>query len=446
MLKKNEKHRVAIEGLTGLGSGFTKINGMTVFVENAVPGDIVELLIVKVKKTYAYGKITEIIVPSSDREVPRCPVQHQCGGCSLMQVAYSSQIYHKQKQIVDALVLGGGYERRGIEALIEPTAALEIPYHYRNKVVFPVREVEGAIKVGFFKKNSHIPVDFYDCHIQQSGNKDLIDAIIKGMKTHGISAYNEDTHTGLIRGIFIREGHVSGERMVALIVNSKNFVPKPEFLEGIEAAENILINYNTKKDNTLLSHEFKVVKGRDYIEDTIGETKFQIALNAFYQINGPLCAQAYEEILSLCELTGEETVLDAYCGIGTIALYVAKQAKAVYGIEVVPEAIVNATANAQLNGITNAQFTQGLAEEKIKDYPHMDVAILDPPRKGVDPAVIETLRQMKPKKLIYLSCNPLTLARDLKLLKDMYQLKTVKGYDFFAHSAHVETLVSLERI
>ena len=445
MIKKNDKYTVTIEDLTGMGSGVAKIEGITIFIENAVPGDVAEILILKVKKTYGYGKIIELITPSQNRVEPICPVAHQCGGCSIMQMDYATQLSYKSKQVLDAFVYTGGFDRDKIIKLMKQPKSLENPYHYRNKVIFPVREINGKITVGFFKKNSHVPVDYYDCFISDKENKIIIDNIIGAMKEHGISAYNENTHSGLVRGIFIRRGFVTKETMVALVVNDKNFVPSQAFIDKINA-DNILINYNTKKENTLLTDNSAVVKGRDYIEDFIGNANFRISLNSFYQVNSVLCKELYDEIIEMAKPTKEDVLLDAYCGIGTIALYMADYVKEVYGVEIVPQAIKNANTNKEINKIKNANFLLGLAEEKIKEFDtKMDIVVLDPPRKGVDEVLIEELLKMQPQKIIYVSCNPITLARDLKKLCEVYQLNEIRPYDFFAHSSHVETIVSLTK-
>ena len=428
-VKKNEIYQTKISDLSHLGTGVAKINDYVVFVENVLPSDYCEIKIIKVGKKYGFGKLVQIIEPSPLRELnPErlCPVWDKCGGCSLLHMKYENQIEYKN---IDS------YN--------------ESPYHYRNKVTYPVRDIDGEIKIGFYKKNSHDIIESHSCIISQPVFLQIINFIKKIMLVYNITAYNEENHTGLLKNIFIRQGQNSKEIMIGLVFNHNKYTPPKDFINQVISnfphVKSIMVNYNNKITNVALGKTNKVIYGKDYIIDTIGHIKFRISLNSFYQINSQQCQQLYDDIIDFAGFSGTEKVIDAYCGIGTIALYIAKHVDYVHGIEVVPQAIENAKENAKLNTIENTGFTCGAVEDVISVLidDSIDTVIVDPPRKGLEPVFIEAIKKIKPKKIMYVSCNPKTLERDIELLADKYNVVKTKLYDFFPNSLHIESLVML---
>lgn len=445
MIKKNQQYEVEIKDISHLGSGVAKINNFIVFIDMALPGDILKVLIVKVKKKYGYGKILEIITPSLLRVKSVCPVFKSCGGCNFLHMDYSSQLSFKQKQFVN-LFENNGFNINHIKEVLQPIEHLNSPYNYRNKVIFPVGLRDYKIEIGFYKKNTHEIVDFINCHIQQKINQNILENIRKAMEVNGVKPYNEIEKTGIVRNIFIRQGHVSKEIMVALIINRNDYTFPSNFfskLISIQNVESILVNYNTKNSNAVLGQKTELIYGKPYIKDYIGSIKYNISLHSFYQINSIMCEKLYTDIVKFADFNGHETVMDAYCGIGTISLFIAKFVKKIFAIEIVPQAITDGKENAKINNITNVDFICGKVENLVNNFNEIDIAIIDPPRKGVEKNVIKALLSLRPKKIFYISCNPKTLVRDLELLSPTYEINIIKTYDFFPHSLHIESLTVL---
>ncbi len=445
-VEKNKIYTAVINDIGETGMGIGKIDGFTVFADGALPEEEVKVLIVKVKKNYCFGKVMEIVKPSPYRTEPVCPVFKKCGGCQLMNMTYEGQLAFKTKKVKDCIERIGGL--KGVE--VKDALGASNPYNYRNKAQFPV----GNGKIGFYAKHSHNIIDTEKCHIQNSINEAVVEAVRGYMKDNKVSAYDETTGKGIIRHIFTRIGKATGEVMVGLVINSNNIPKEYDFVKRIKAIDgvkSIMININKEKSNVILGRKSRVLWGKDTISDYIGDIKYDISLLSFYQVNPDQTKVLYEKALSLADLKGGETVMDIYCGIGTISLFLAQKAKKVYGIEIVEEAIEDAKKNAVVNGIENAEFFAGKAEEVIPklyvDGIKADVVVVDPPRKGCDINVINTIIDMKPEKVVYVSCDPSTLARDLRLLADGgFEIKEVRPVDQFPHTVHVECVVLLSKV
>ena len=453
MIKKNELHDLAVTDLTYLGAGFAKVassepgdkgEGFAVFIDNALPGDVVSTKILKVKKNYAFGKIERILEPSPDRvAAPElyCPVWDKCGGCALLHMDYDAQLDHKREQAITA------FANEGLAIDFETISIGDEPFHYRNKAVYPVRAVmdKGNMtqRIGFFKKNSHMVIENFGCAIVQPVNEQILTLI----KSHKIVPYDETTGKGNLRHVFIRQAPSTGEIMVALVVNKNTYTPPKSLIESlakIKGMASIILNVNDQNTNVAIGKVSRLLWGKETIRDTMGHVSFDISLHSFYQVNSEVCADLYQDIVSFAEFKGTENVLDAYCGIGTISLYIAHQVATVQGIEVVSQAVNNATENAVLNNIYNVNFTCDTVENALAvNKSQVDTVILDPSRKGLDPTVIDALLDMSPEKILYVSCNPKTLARDIKALSAQYTITKTKLYDFFPHSLHIESLVML---
>ncbi|MGN1318939.1 MAG: 23S rRNA (uracil(1939)-C(5))-methyltransferase RlmD [Lachnospirales bacterium] len=451
MIKKNEIYNIKITDLGTQGEGIGKIDGYTLFVKNALPDEICKVLVVKANKNYGYGKVLEIIEKSPYRIDPVCPVAGKCGGCTLQHLEYSQQLKRKQNKVKQNIERIGGFS--DIEVL--ETIGMDFPYNYRNKAQYPVNYDKNGINMGFYSLGSHKIVNFDDCLIGSKNNKEILNAIRKFMTIFNISAYNEEKNTGLVRHILIREGYFTDEIMVCLVVNSNNFKYKKEFSDIISAIKNvksIVINYNKTKSNVILGDRCETIWGQDYITDKIGDLKFKISPLSFFQVNPKQTYKLYSKALEFADLKGNETVIDAYCGIGSISLFLAQKAKIVYGVEIVAPAIENANENAKINNITNAKFYTGKSEDIVpklyNEGVKADVMVVDPPRKGCDKSLLELIIKMKPEKIVYVSCDSATLARDLKILcqDDEYKIEKVQPVDMFPHSYHVETVVLMSRV
>lgn len=451
MLSKNSVCNVNIVDLSAEGSGVGKINNFIVFIEGALPGDTCEIKIIKVKKTYAYGKILKIISPSIYRVESSCPVFKKCGGCTLHHLEYSAQLKIKKKQVENSLNRIGDIK----DIKVDSIEGMINPYNYRNKVQFPVRGNSKNIEVGFYQKSSHRVVDFDSCLIQNPINEKIINIVKNHMYKYGIHPYNEISHEGCVRHIFTRVGNVTNEVMVCLVVKGKNsnvIKNKEELIKELLKLPNmtsILLNYNNNKTNTILGDKVETLFGKDYIIDYIGNIEFKISCKSFYQINSTQAEKLYRKVLEFLNVNKTDVVLDIYCGIGTISLFLAEHAKKVFGVEVVEDAVQDAVENAKINNIQNIKFIVGKAEEVIPKYftkQSVDMAVLDPPRKGCHEDLLHSVLKIEPKKIIYISCNPSTLARDLKVLcKNDYKIVNVIPYDFFPHTMHVECIVQLVR-
>ncbi|MBR6401474.1 MAG: 23S rRNA (uracil(1939)-C(5))-methyltransferase RlmD [Firmicutes bacterium] len=451
--KKNCKYIADITGLGTNGEGIGKTDGFTVFVNGALPGEKVEVLLMKVKKNYAYGKLVRLIKPSKSRVKPACSLAGKCGGCSIQHMDYAAQLEYKQNMVRENLRRIGGFE----DVEVKPVIGMTEPYFYRNKEQYPVRSGKnGSIDIGFYAPASHRVVDCGRCLISHRGNERVISAVRSFMLKNGVKPYNEEEHSGTVRHILIRNGTKTNELMVCLVVNAERFTLKKqltEALSGLEGLKSIVINYNTQKTNVILGQECETIYGSDCISDYIGSLRFEISPLSFFQVNPVQTERLYDTALDFAALTGSETVIDAYCGIGTITLFLAQRAKQVYGIEIVPQAIENARKNAQNNHVENVEFIRGKSEEEVpalyaKRGISPDVMVVDPPRKGCDEALLSMLIKMSPKRIVYVSCDSATLARDLKILcgEGGYSLAKVQPVDMFPHSMHIENVVLLCRI
>lgn len=454
-LKKNQEVSLTIEDFTKEGEGLGKYQGFPLFVKDTVIGDEVKVSITKLKKNYGYARLVEIIKPSEDRVTPLCPVARQCGGCKLQQISYDKQLHFKKGLVEGCLTRIGGFEKEDIEQKMEPVYGMEEPWHYRNKAQFPVGyDKEGNLVAGFYAGRTHSIVANTDCAIQAKVTHPIVEKVLTYMRENKISAYDEKNHSGLIRHILTRVGFTTGEIMVCLIVNGtakqlKNINKLVDKLKEIEGMTSIIVNTNTDKTNKILGLHCETVWGQDYIEDYIGDIKYQIGPLSFYQVNPQQTKVLYSKALEYADLKGQELVWDLYCGIGTISLFLAQKAKQVYGVEIIKEAIDDARRNATLNHMDNVEFFVGKAEEIVpaqyeKTGIHPDVIVVDPPRKGCDAALLNTMLDMAPERIVYVSCDPATLARDLKILcAEKYTLEKVGVVDQFSHSVHVESVCLL---
>lgn len=433
------------------GEGIGKADGFTVFVKDAVIGDTIMAKIMKAKKNYGYGRLMEILKPSPYRVEPVCLSARQCGGCQLQAVSYEEQKVFKEKKLRGHLERIGGFT----EFPMEPLIGMDDPYHYRNKAQFPVgRNKEGRIVTGFYAGRTHAIIENRDCALGIPQNKDVLDRVIAHMEKYNIAPYDEATGKGLVRHIFVRYGFFTGELMVCLIINGQDLPHQRELVEKlceIPGMTSISLNMNKKRSNVILGDKVKTIWGEDYITDKIGDISYEISPLSFFQVNPKQTWKLYSKALEYADLHGEETVWDLYCGIGTISLFLAQKAKFVRGVEIVPAAIEDAKRNAQINHIENVEFFVGKAEEVLpreyeKNGVYADVIVVDPPRKGCDEMLLKTILKMQPKRVVYVSCDSATLARDLRFLCDNgYELKKVCGVDQFPQTVHVETVVLLSR-
>ena len=450
-MEKNERKRVQITDYTQEGLGVGRAEEMAVFVKDTVIGDIVEAGITKVKKTYAYGRVEKILKESPDRVSAPCPCARSCGGCQIQMMDYPAQLRFKEAKVREALCRIGGFEEETLPMM--PILGMDDPWRYRNKAQFPVGTgKDGKPAAGFYAGRTHHIIEQPDCLIGIKENSRIVSEVLDYMNTCRVLPYNEETGKGLMRHIMIRKGFRSGQIMVCLVINGKE-LPEPERLTErlcrIPGVVSISINRNTKNTNVIFGAETELLFGEPYIEDSIGEIRYQISPRSFYQVNPVQTEKLYRAALEFAGLTGKETVWDLYCGIGTISLFLAQKARRVFGVEIIPEAIEDARRNAALNGIRNTSFLVGKAEEVLPQRcgtgkERADVIVVDPPRKGCDGKVLETMLQMAPVRIVYVSCDPATLARDLKVLcAERYHLEKVQPCDMFPHSIHVETVCLL---
>jgi len=443
-----------VTGLNHEGAGVGRHEGYTLFVPKALPGERIRARVVHAKKNFGFADLQEILQPSANRVAPPCPVFDQCGGCSLQHLDYAQQLLHKQQIVKDNLRRIGGFPVEGEGAVpVHPTLGMDNPWRYRNKAQVPIGEREGGLIAGFYAEGTHDIIDINECLIQHEANDEVVLAVKRIASKLEIPAYDEVNHTGLLRHVVAKVGASTGDVMVVL-VTTEAFIPRREqLIEAIRlavpAVKSIVQNINERKTNVIFGDETKTLWGDDVIYDYIGPIKFAISARSFYQVNPDQTRVLYEKTLEYAGLSGEENVIDAYCGIGTISLFLAQKAKRVYGVEIVPEAIADANRNAALNGIENATFEVGPAEVVIPAWKEKgiraDVIVVDPPRKGCDEALLTTILQMKPKRVVYVSCNPSTLARDLKVLAEEYEVVEVQPVDMFPHTGHVESVASLVR-
>ena len=452
MLKKNDLITVRIDAIGNDGEGIGRADGYPLFIKDALPGDLAEVRITKAKKTYGYARLEKILEASPDRTTPQCALHRRCGGCQIQALSYEKQLSYKQQKVRENLIRIGGFS----EPEVLPVLGMENPYHYRNKAQFPFgKDKEGRIVTGFYAGRTHTIVPGTDCAIGVRENKEILELILQFMNRHGIEPYNESTGKGLLRHVLIRKGFATGELMVCLVINGRSF-PKAELLADalfkIPGMTSFSLNINRKNTNVILGEEVIPVRGKTYITDRIGDISYQISPLSFYQVNPAQTEKLYRTALDYAQLTGNETVWELYCGIGTISLFLAQKAGKVFGVEIVPQAVEDARRNAELNGMENVEFFEGKAEEVLpekyeKEGIRADVIVVDPPRKGCDEACLNTMLKMEPERIVYVSCDSATLARDLKILCEdgRYQIEKVQPVDMFPHTAGVETVVKLVR-
>ena len=520
--KKNDLVTVTIEDVGSEGEGIGRVDGFTLFVKDAVVGDTVLAKIVKNKKSYAYARLEKVLEASPFRVEPPCPFHRQCGGCQLQALSYEKQLEFKNRKIRNSLVRIGGFDEYYVDRRMEPILGMEEPWRYRNKAQYPVgTDREGNVVTGFYAGRTHSIIANTNCLLGAEENQEILEIILGHMRVNKISAYDEAAGEGLVRHILIRKGFTSGEIMVCLVLNKKmtnmsykktrnpegagtisaedrgvvsaedgeipsydsesqlcsyEFIPEQgELLWKLGQIKNmtsVSVGINTDRTNVIMGKEFYTIWGKSAISDVIHmrdmtkegfpftgrELTFHISPLSFYQVNPVQTEKLYSTALEFAGLTGQETVWDLYCGIGTISLFLAGSAKKVYGVEIVPQATRDARENARHNGITNAEFFMGKAEEVLpefytqgkgdssdSDMLHPDVIVVDPPRKGCDEACLATMLKMQPNRIVYVSCDPATLARDLRVLCDGgYEVKRIRGCDMFPQSVHVECVIMMQ--
>lgn len=523
MLKKNDMIELKIEDMGVDGEGIGRYEGMAFFVKDALIGDEIKARVTKLKKNYGYARVEEIVMPSACRVEPECALHKRCGGCQIQAMAYTEQLKYKQNKVRGNLIRIGGFAEDFVDEVMLPVVGMETPYRYRNKAQFPIgRDKEGNIIAGFYASRTHSIIPVEDCKLGVPENKEVLDAVLAYMRENHVEPYDETTGKGLVRHVLIRYGFTTKELMVCLIINGRKIPAQQDLVDRLcqlDGMTSISINQNMKNTNVILGDVTETIWGQTYITDYIhlracgrDRTKRQHAKNAaevmeqqaavgsadefaltdtaiayrispqsFYQVNPVQTEKLYSLALDYAGLTGKETVWDLYCGIGTISLFLAQRAGKVYGVEIVPQAIEDAKNNAKLNGITNAEFFVGKAEEVLPEFYeresrkllnakasdkehgiesklgagmavagadmlHPDVIVVDPPRKGCDEKCLETMIQMQPERIVYVSCDSATLARDLRILCDGgYELKKVRAVDQFGNTTHVESAVLLQR-
>ena len=448
MLEKGKIYDAVISDYTAEGQGVAKIDGCAVFIPNAIVGERVRVRIEKAQKTWAAGKITEILEKSPHRVNRECPVAKLCGGCDFWHMDYEEETRLKAERVRQAL------NRIGGEALEEmPILAAPDCHSYRNKAQYPVASQKGRVYAGFFKAGTHQVVENPRCLILPEETDRIRKIVIDYVNHYRISAYDEQTHKGLLRHIYVRRGAVSGQVLVCLVVNGRSLPHTEDLVKRLQTVPGfttLVLSVNTKKGNTILGDAFITLYGPGYIEDTLCGLNFRLSARSFYQVNHHQAQRLYEAAIGQAQITKEDTVLDLYCGVGTITLCMAKAAGKVIGVEVIPQAVADAKDNAKRNGIENAEFFCGDAGEAALALEakgiKADVVVVDPPRKGLNAQTIEALARFAPRRIVYVSCDPATLARDVALLKERgYVLRNAMAADLFPRCAHVESVVCLIR-
>ena len=485
-MQKGDILTVEITDLTNEGLGVGKSDGFPLFIKDSVPGDVIKTKVIKLKKSYGYGRLMEIVTPSADRVEPFCPSHRACGGCQLQTMSYESQLRFKLNKVKNNLVRIGGFDPSYVESICEGIGGMDVPERYRNKAQFPVGiDKNGEIVCGFYAARSHDIIPVNDCGIGVAENEKILDIIKSWMKDYGISAYDEISHSGVLRHVLIKKGFATGEILVCLVIcdgiEKMQDTKASEALTGelirIPGMTSISVNINRDKTNRILGDECITIWGRDYIKDKLGGIKFNISPLSFYQVNPLQTKVLYDKALEYAALSGNETVWDLYCGIGTISLFMAQKAKRVFGIEIVPQAVEDAKKNAFINGMSNVSFLCGKAEDIVTECfestehgitnsgltgpsrsdiysdewkeaaQNADVIVVDPPRKGCDAVCLNTMIAMSPSRIVYVSCDSATLARDLKILCAAgYELRRWKAIDLFPQTVHVETICLLSKL
>lgn len=454
-MKKNEMINVTIEDIGINGEGIGKVDGYTLFVKDALIGDEIQAKITKAKKNYGYARMMKILKPSPYRVSAKCPVSRQCGGCQIQELSYDEQLRFKEKKVRQNLERIGGFSSEFINTVMDPVCGMENPFYYRNKAQFPFgTDKEGHIITGFYAGRTHQIIPNTDCALGVAVNKKILEILVDFMETYHISAYNEETHQGLVRHALIRYGFKTKEIMVCLVINGDKIPYSEKLVEnlcGLDGMTSITYSINKEHTNVIMGKEIGILWGQGYITDYIGNVKYQISPLSFYQVNPVQTEKLYRLALEYAQLKGNETVWDLYCGIGTISLFLAQRARQVYGVEIIPQAIDDARNNAKINEIKNAEFFVGKAEEVLpeqyeKNKIYADVIVVDPPRKGCDESLLDTMVEMSPSRIVYVSCDSATLARDLKYLCERgYNIKKVRAVDQFPMTVHVETVCLLQR-
>jgi len=448
MLTKNQIYEARVTDYTAEGQGVAHIDGCAVFIPNAIAGEVYKVRIEVAKKNWAAGKIVEILEKSPHRVNRECPVAKLCGGCDFWHMDYAEETRLKAERVKNCLNRLGGEALEKVDILSAPTC-----YGYRNKAQYPVSSKKGRAYAGFFRAGTHDVVENNRCLILPAETDAVKDAVVDYVNQFRITAYDETSHTGLLRHIYVRRGAVSGQILVCLVVNGRKLPRIEELvkrLQKIKGFHTLVLSVNTKKGNAVLGDEFITLHGPGYIEDTLCGLTFRLSPRSFYQVNHHQAQRLYEAAISQAEITKDDTVLDLYCGVGTITLCMASAAGRVIGVEVIPQAVEDAKDNAARNGIENAEFFCGdagqAALELEKQGVKADVVVVDPPRKGLNADTIEALARFAPRRIVYVSCDPATLARDVALLKDRgYRLKNALAADLFPRTAHVESIVTLIR-
>lgn len=462
-MQKNETAIVTIEDIGVNGEGIGRVDGYTLFIKDAVIGDVAEVKVTKAKKNYGYARLMRVITPSKDRVEPVCPHARRCGGCQIQEMSYERQLAFKQAKVKGNLERIGGFSPEVTEKTMDPIVGMDEPFYYRNKAQFPFgTDKAGNPVTGFYAGRTHDIIENTDCALGISVNKEILELTLEFMKRYKIASYNETTGEGLIRHALIRYGFKTGEIMVCYVINGKK-IPHAEVLveklSAIKGMTSITISPNRNRTNVIMGETYETLWGQGYITDYIGDVRYQISPLSFYQVNPAQTEKLYGLALEYAQLSGHETVWDLYCGIGTISLFLAQQAREVQGVEIVPQAIEDARRNAEINGIENARFYVGKAEEVLpkyyenyaKEHPgehaHADVIVVDPPRKGCEESLLRTMVEMEPERIVYVSCDSATLARDLKFLcgEGGYRLEKWRAVDQFPMTVHVETVVLLSQ-
>ena len=467
MMQKNELVKVKIEDIGVGGEGIGKVDGYTLFIKDTIIGDVVEAKVMKAKKNYGYARLMNVLTPSEDRvEKVVCPMARKCGGCQIQEMKYPAQLAFKESKVRGNLERIGEVPGELLDQIMHPVVGMDEegmqPFRYRNKAQFPIgTDKDGRVTAGFYAGRTHSIIGNTDCVLGVEVNEEILNWILDFMEEFEIPAYDEVKHKGLVRHVLLRYGFKTDEIMVCLVINGKT-IPHCHDLVGrlrqIPGMTSITLSSNTAKTNVIMGDTIRLLWGQEFITDYIGEIKYQISPLSFYQVNPVQTEKLYRLALDYAGLTGNETVWDLYCGIGTISLFLAKKAKQVYGVEIIPQAIDDAKNNAKINNITNAEFYVGKAEEVLPEYykeyekthngetAHADVIVVDPPRKGCEESLLQTIVDMQPEKVVYVSCDSATLARDVKFLRAKgYELKDVTPVDQFPHTVHVETVVLLSK-
>ncbi|MCR4850666.1 MAG: 23S rRNA (uracil(1939)-C(5))-methyltransferase RlmD [Lachnospiraceae bacterium] len=463
MLKKNDLADIFIEDMTNEGEGVGKADGFAFFVKDTVIGDEVRIRATKLKKSYGYARLEKILKPSPDRVEPVCPVSRQCGGCQIQSMSYEAQLKFKKNKVKNNLIRIGGFSKEYIDDITEDIIGDDREFNYRNKAQFPVgKDREGNIITGFYAGRTHSVISCTDCAIGVRENDIILKTILKLMKRYGISAYDENTGTGLVRHILLRKGFKTGQIMICLVINGDKIPAEDDVVSGLleingtlnqeygSSIESVSYSINKEATNVIMGDNYHVIYGNGTIEDTLMGLSFTISPLSFYQVNPLQTEKLYEEAIAYADIKENEEVWDICCGIGTITLAMAREAHRVHGIEIIPQAIEDARENAKRNGINNAEFICAAAEEYLPSHAdeiHADAIVMDPPRKGMDERALEAVLNVSPSRIVYVSCDSATLSRDLKFLCEHgYELKKIRPVDMFPQTIHCEVIALLNAV